>query len=114
LDGFGAPRLGRGATDRHVSQGAVGDLEHACRLGERLGVGIEVEEVVDPLALLVDLLRELASAPRLLPDPRPAALLDELAHARDDLVLALFGQLGVEDEHDLVCVHGSRFLLPMV
>ena len=49
--------------------------------------------MVDALALVVDLVGELAAAPRLVALPAAALLLDQLAHAGDDLVLALFGQL---------------------
>src|SRR5919204_630773 len=92
LDGLG-PR--RRAANCHVPHGAVGDFEHARHLGERRRVRLEMQDVVVGLALAPDLVRELAPAPRLVPDPAAAALLDQLARARDDLVFALLGELGV-------------------
>src|SRR5919109_676741 len=100
-----APRFRRRPADGHVPERAVRDLEHTRDLCERLRVGVEVEYVVARFALAVDLVRELAPSPRLVADPAAAALLDQLARAREDLVLALLGQLGVEHEHDLVRVH---------
>src|SRR6266550_110086 len=101
-------------TDSHVPYGAVRDLEHAGDLLERRRVGVELKDVVVGLALVVDLVRELPPPPRLVPDPAPTTLLDQLARAREDLVLALLGELGIEQQHDFVCVHSSRILLPSV
>ena len=62
------------------------------------GVGGEVQQVVAAVGLVVDLVGELASAPDVVPVPGAATLLDQLAHARDDLALALLGELGVEQQ----------------
>src|SRR5688572_28519317 len=75
---------------------AVGDPEDSRDLFESRSVGVEVEEVVGPLRLFVDLVGELPPAPALLADPVPALLLDEILDARDALVLARLGQLGIE------------------
>src|ERR671934_179289 len=69
----------------HVPHDAVRDLEDARDLVERLRVRVEREQVVDALALVVDLVGELPPPPDLLVGPGPAAALDELARARDDL-----------------------------
>src|SRR5262249_19029185 len=91
---------------------AVGDLEDARQLVERVGVAREEQQVIRALALVVDLVRELAAAPRLVLLDRAAAALDELAGPRHDLVLALLRQLGIEHEQPFVCVvHGPRNLL---
>src|SRR5918995_5688913 len=95
---LGAPRPH--APNSEMPHRAVGDPEHPRDLLEGLRVRVEMQEVVGPLGLLVDLVGELAPAPALLPNPGPAPLLDEVADARDDLVLALVGQLGIEHEHD--------------
>ena len=84
------------ATGRQVTHHVVVDLEHARDLVERLAVGAEREQVVDAVGLLVDLVGELAPAPGVLAVPRAAALLDEVARALDDLLLPLFGQVGVQ------------------
>src|SRR4051812_40436274 len=56
-------RLGAGATGavasldparRQVAHDAVGDLEDARQLVDDLGLGVELQQVVDPVALLVD------------------------------------------------------------
>ena len=75
-----------GTAHGHVTHDAVGDPEHAGRLVERGRLGLEMDEVVDALVLLVDLVGEPAFAPRLVAGPGAAALLDELAQAREDLV----------------------------
>src|SRR6266508_2468579 len=109
-----SPGPDNGPPDGHVPQGAVRDLEHARDLRERFRIRVELKDVVVRLALVLDLVGKLAPAPGLVPKPAPAALLDQLARAREDLVLALLRELRIEHEHDLVCVHGSRTLLPSV
>jgi len=84
--------------DGHVSQGAVGDPEHAGQLGECLGVRVEVEDVVRRFPLVLDFVRELAPAPGLVADPAPAALLDQLAQ-RDT---PLCGSCGAIPKPDVV------------
>jgi hypothetical protein len=44
--------------------------------------------------------------------PHAAVALDVLAHPADDLFLALVGQLGIEQQQDLVRIHvpGTSFL----
>src|SRR5262249_49749078 len=74
-------------------------------LGEGLRARAEEEQVVRALGLVVDLVGELAPAPRLVRLPRAAVGLDALADAGQDLALALVGQLGVEQQQDLVVVH---------
>ena len=73
---------------------AVGDLQDAGDLGERLGRRCEEQEVVDGLALVADLVGETAPAPRLVAVPRPLRALDGVADSLDDLVTALLGELG--------------------
>ena len=106
-------RLGAGAAGavarrdparRQVAHDAVGDLEDPRQLVEGLRLGVELEQVVDPVGLLVDLEREPALAPRIVADPGAAALLDQLADAHDDLLLPLLGQVGIEHEQNLVIV----------
>src|SRR6266851_4137159 len=95
LDGFGR-RAARGcaavllrAARRHVADHAVRDLQHPRHLTEGLRGGFERQQVVRAFALVVDLVRELAPAPGLVRNPAPAAALDQLAGAREYLVLAL-------------------------
>ena len=52
-----------------VAHDAVGDLEHARDLGERLRRRGEEQQVVDAVGLVVDLVGELAPAPRLVAVP---------------------------------------------
>ena len=77
------------------------------------GVAGEVEQVVAPVALVVDLVRELAPAPDVVQVPGAAAVLDELARTRDDLALTIVVELGVEQQQNLVLVH-VPVLLPSV
>src|SRR5437899_6890757 len=92
------------APNGQVAQHAVGDLEDAGELVERLGLGVELEQAVGAVRLLLDLVGELAPAPRLLADPRTAAAFHQLTGARDDLGLTLLGEVRVEQEQDLVVV----------
>ena len=101
------------APERAVAHDAVGDLEHARDLGERLGGRGEEQQVVDRLALVVDLVREPAAAPRLVAVPGAARALDGVADALDDLVRPLFGELRVQQQHDFVVVQQPEFLLLM-
>src|SRR6266536_104273 len=98
----------RGQVPHH----AVGDLQDPRQLVERLRLGVELQQVVDPVRLLLDLIGELAPPPRIVPDPRAAAILDQLAGPRDDLVLTRLWQIGIEHEQDLVIV--SQPLPPSV
>ena len=77
------------------------------------GVAREVQQVVAPLALVVDLVGELAPPPDVVQVPGAAALLDELARARDDLALTIVVEVGVEQQQNLVFVH-VPVLLPSV
>ena len=104
MGGFDAAR-------RQVAHDAVGDLEDARQLVERLRLGVELEQVVDAVGLLVDLVGELAPAPGIVADPGAAALLHQLAGAADDLVVPLLGEVGVEHEQNLVVVHVPECLL---
>src|SRR5207248_9267103 len=90
------------ALRRQVPHDAVGDLEHARDLVEGRRLDREDEQVVGALALVVDLVLELAASPRLVGGPAAAALLDQLARAREDLLVTLLRRLGVEHEQDLV------------
>ena len=87
---------------RHMAHDAVRDPQDARDLVQRLGLGGELEQVVGALRLVVDLVGEPAPAPGVVAVPGAAGLLDQLAGARDDLVLALLRQLRVEHEQDLV------------
>ena len=92
-------------TCRQVAHDAVVDLEHARDLVQRVGLAGDVEQVVDAVGLLVDLVGEPAAPPGVVAVPGAAALLGELADARDDLRLPLLGELGVQHEQNLVVVH---------
>jgi hypothetical protein len=96
-----------------VAHDRVVDPQHARHLVERAGVAGEVQEVVAPLALVVDLVCELAPPPGVVQVPRPAARLHELARSRDDLALTILVEVGVEQQQDLVFVHVPG-LLPSV
>ena len=96
-----------------MAHDAVVDPQHARHLVERPRVAREVQEVVAPLALVVDLVRELASTPGVVQVPGAAAGLHELARPRDDIALTLVVELGVEQQQDLVLVH-VPVLLPSV
>src|SRR5262249_4781666 len=106
-------RAGR-AADSHVAHDAVRDLEHARDLFQRLRRRLECQQLVEAVRLVVDLVSEFAPAPDVLPAPSAAGALDVLAHARDDLVLALVRQFGVEHEQDFVVDHRPESLLPTV
>ncbi len=62
------------------------------------GASGEEQQVVDAFALVVDLVGELAAAPRLVAVPGAAVALDRSRDARDDLLAAFLGELGVEHE----------------
>src|SRR5262249_7822017 len=64
--------------DCQVAHDAVGDLEDARDLGQRRRRRREEKQVVDPLALVTDLVRQLAAAPRLVAVPAAAVGLDAL------------------------------------
>src|ERR671935_2602676 len=100
------------AADGEVAHDAVRDLEDPGELGERLRLAVECEQVVRAFGLVLDLVRELAPAPYVVRVPPAAAALDELARARDDLVLALLGELRIQHEQDLVGDQRSRTSFP--
>src|SRR5207302_5454956 len=60
--------------------------------------------------LVVDLVGEAAPAPRVVGEPLAPALLDQLARAREDLVVALLRGLRIEHQQNLVVVHRSLVL----
>src|SRR5919204_6744437 len=90
---------------RQVAHDAVGDAEDARELVPRLPLGVELEQVVDALALVVDLVGEAAAPPDVLPLPPAAAALDQLARSRDDLLLALLRHVRIEHQQNLVRHH---------
>jgi hypothetical protein len=102
-----------GPARRQVAHDAVRDLEHAADLVERLGRRAEGQQVIDAFRLVVDLVCEPSPAPRVVGLPGPALLGDELLRARQNLALALLGELGVEHEQNLVVVHVPVQLLPL-
>src|SRR4029077_20689116 len=102
------------STCRHMPHDAVVDAEDTRGLVERPGVTGEMQQVVAALALVADLVGELAAGPDVVQVPGGAALLDQLTHPRDDLRLTAVLELGVEQQQNLVFVHGSRQLLPSV
>ena len=73
-------------------------------------LALEHDEVVDALRLLRDLVREAPAAPRVMAAPRAAALLDEVAHARDQVVLVGLGALRVQHQKNLVRRHSPEHL----
>src|SRR5512133_170742 len=89
---------------RQVAHDAVGDLEDARQLVDCLGLVIELQQVVDPVVLLLDRVGQPAPAPRIVSHPRSAAVLDQLAGADDDLLLPFLGQVWIEHEQDLVSI----------
>src|SRR5262249_56448450 len=108
-------RLGLAALDTpdcQVAHDGVGDLEDARDLGQRRRRRREEKQVVDPLALVADLVRQLAAAPRLMAVPAAAVGLDALAHACDDLLGALLREVGVEQQQNLVLVHVPECSFP--
>ena len=96
-----------------MAHDAVGDLEDAHDLGERLGGGGEEQEVVDGLALVVDLERQAPATPRLVAVPGAVCGFHGVADALDDLGSALFAELRVQQQHDFVVVQEPEFLLLM-
>src|SRR3989442_370792 len=76
LVGWGRARARPGhPAHGQVPHDAVRDLEDPRHLVERLRLALEGEQVIDPLALVVDLVREPPAAPRLVVRPRSAGLL---------------------------------------
>src|SRR6476646_2190775 len=67
------------ASVRTVTHDAVGDLQHARDLVERLDGAREEEEVVDRLALVRDLVREPPATPRLVAVPLAFGAVDCVA-----------------------------------
>src|SRR6266511_5416074 len=90
----------------------VVDLEHARHLVERLRAALEDEQVIDAFRLLRDLVCEAPAAPRVVASPGAAALLDEAAHSRDQVVLVGFGALRVQHQKNLVRRQSPDDLLP--
>ena len=88
-----------------MAHDAVVDPQHPRQLVERAGVGCELEQVVAALALVTDLVGELAPPPDVVQVPGAAASLHELARTRHDLALAIVVELGVEQQQNLVLVH---------
>jgi hypothetical protein len=78
-----------------VTEHVVVDLQHAAELVEGLRRRGESQQVVDPVVLLVDGVRELAPAPRVMALERPPTLLDERLRTLVDLGLLLVLLLGV-------------------
>ena len=73
----------------------------------------EEQQVVDRLALVVDLVGEPAAAPRLVAVPGALRGFHGVADALDDLGSALFAELRVQQQHDFVVVQEPEFLLLM-
>src|SRR4029079_16558918 len=90
------------------------DLEDAGDLVERVRLRVEDDEVVDALLLVRDRIGQTAPAPGVVAVPRATVLLDEVARAGDDVVLARLGLLGVQHQQDLVGRHVPMSSLPMV
>src|SRR5829696_5925395 len=90
-------RAGRARTAHgHMTEDAVGDPEDARDLVEGVRLAPEQEQVVRALALVADLVRELAPPPRVLALPGAAAALSGLADPRDDLVLPVLLEVRIE------------------
>ena len=92
---------------------AVGDLEDARHLGQRLRRGGHEDQVVDALALVADLVGEAPAAPHVVAVPAAAVGLHPLAKARDDLLRPRILEVDIEHEQNLVFVHASEFSLPV-
>src|SRR2546423_14696780 len=67
---------------------------------------------VDPLPFVAYLVGEPAAPPPLIAVPRAAIAPDPLAHARDDLLGALLGELGVQQQQNFVLVHAPECSFP--
>jgi hypothetical protein len=104
---IGAAR-GRGPLDAddHVTHHLFGDVQGALDLRDDLGRRVEQDDVVRTFAIAVDGVRE-ATAP-------PRADLDDLAArtgggpggAVDDRLRTVIGDIGPEDQHELITTHG--------
>jgi hypothetical protein len=101
------------AAERAVAQHAVRDLEDARDLRQRLRGRREEQEVVDRLALVLDLVRQPTAAPRLVAVPAARRCVDRVADALDDLVRPRLLEVRVQQQHDLVLVHPPEYLLLM-
>src|SRR5437763_6171518 len=116
--GHGRDRCGRlrlaslDAGDGEVAYDAVGDLQDAGDPRQRRRRDREDQHVAGALRLVADLVGELAPAPRLMVVPRAAVTLDPLAHARHDLCHTVVGELGVQQQQNLVLVHAPECSFP--
>src|SRR5207249_4688706 len=99
---------------RQVAQHSVVDLEDTGHLVERCRLRVEDDEVVDAFLLVRDRIREASPAPGVVAVPRAAVLLDEVARASDDVVLAGLSLLGVQHQQNFVSRHAPMSSLPMV
>src|SRR5918995_6853207 len=93
------------AADGQMAHDAVGDLEDARDLVQRIGLCRERQQVVRAVRLVVDLVGELAPAPDFVLLEAPAAAFEELARARHDFLLALIRGLRIQHEQNLVVDH---------
>ncbi len=66
------------------------------------GVALRMDQVVDAVGLLLDLVGEPALAPRIVPIDAAATLRDLVTEPGDDLALALFGELRVQEQQKFV------------
>src|SRR4051794_32197106 len=95
---------------RHEAHDAVRDGEHPARLLEGVGRRVEADDVVPGLALVVDLVGQLALAPRRDLVPTASATLDRRLDALDDLALPVLLEVRVDHEHDLVFLQPDHLL----
>src|SRR5436190_13005209 len=103
-------RAARQTIDGHEAHHAIGDGKHAGDLVQRRRRHIEGEHVVERLALVLDLVGQLAPAPGVGRDPRSVTLLDDLLDAVDDSAMSLLGDLWLDQQHDLVRVDPDHLL----
>src|SRR4051794_2949649 len=98
------------APQRLVPEHAVGDPQDAIDLGQRRRLTRELHHPVIRLRVLLDLVRELLATPRIEGVPRAAPTEHDLAHAADDLLLALLFRVGLDQDQGFVGLQVRRLL----
>src|SRR6266511_3517338 len=89
--------------DQAMAKDGVVDREHVAKLVEQLGFGLELEEVVIGLRAVIDLERQLPHTPVHVAGETPLAGVDLALHLLHDRVAALVGNVGIDQDHEVVC-----------
>ena len=104
------------ATNRHVSEDDVGELQLTFELGNgRRRAGV-FEQRVEAAVLLGDIVRELAIAPLVHADHRRSVRLEEFPQTLELLFDTCLWQIGAQHDHGLIparfvsSAHGSSFV----